>query len=128
MSWTFSNLIQIDSWNKFRKYKITWRTKRLWLRDGSDVACIKKIHGVLALCAFHYCEFHFCGFSKLSRYISKNLTNASLWAIYIFCYCVHTWLMWFLANVTFCQVPSSIRREPSAVQKVIRNMIEKLCS
>ena len=40
-----------------------------------------EVQGVLALCEFHYCEFHYCGFSKLSRYISKNLANAISWAI-----------------------------------------------
>ena len=52
------------------------------------------IHGVLALRKFHY-----CGFSKLSRYISKNLANAILWAIYfVTAYII---LMRFLAKGPF---------------------------
>ena len=42
------------------------------------------LQGVLFLCQFYY-----CGFSKLSRYISNNLANAILWAIYFFTAYIH---------------------------------------
>ena len=62
----------------------------LWdLNPGPLDLKAKKLQGVLALCEFHYCEFHYCGFSKLSRYISKNLAKVILWAIYFVTAYIH---------------------------------------
>ena len=47
-----------------------------------------------------YVNFITAVFQNFSdTYISKNWDNAILLATYLFCYCVHTWLMQFLTNV-----------------------------
>ena len=65
------------------------KKQRLLRKRVSAKSSGKLIQGVLALCKFHYCEFRYCGFSKLSRYVSKNLANAIVWAIYFFALYIH---------------------------------------
>ena len=78
-----------------RKYEKVWTYFHF---DHKNLTII--IQGVLALCEFHYCEFCYCGFSKpllkicLMRFLCTiNFVNAVIF------------LMRFLANATFLQVP-----------------------
>ena len=82
-------------------WKVRIQAKIVVKHNSHDVfSSYAKIQGVLALCEFHYCEFRYCGFSKpllkicLMRFLCTiNFVNAVIF------------LMRFLANATFFQVP-----------------------